>query len=275
MRIELHCHSQHSDGALLASAVANRALEREVSLFCLTDHDSCDGYPETLLAFPDAVRGLELSCTDNGRTVHLLMYQPARSTSWDIVEQALGEQKIARRERVYAIASRLAEMKVELDSERILRTIPGSIGRPHIAAELVRTGVVSSKPEAFDRFLKDGGPADVKVARLSLQDGLELGMAAGARMSLAHPHLYGKQAEELIVRHLPFGLTGLEVHYAKYKSARRRDFAQLAERHSLVQTGGSDFHEDGAGQPVIGIDVSDDVANRLLHWLERPRKQPN
>ena len=270
----MHCHSTCSDGSLPARVVAERAAAREVELFCLSDHDTCEGYDEVTAVFPDALRGVELSCTDNDRTVHLLIYQKTSSSSWHVLEESLVVQKQVRRDRVYLIAERLQELGVELDSEYILRTVPGVVGRPHIAAELVRNGTVRSKDEAFSRFLKDGGPGDVKVSRLSLAEGIELGKAAGGCMSLAHPHLYGKGAEELIRRHLEFGLSGLEVHYAKYKSARRAEFAGLAEKFDLVQTGGSDFHEDGPGKPVLGVDMSDTVAQRIFSWLERdiPKK---
>lgn len=265
----MHCHSTHSDGALSATVVAQRAAEREVGLFCLSDHDTINGYEETKAVFPDALRGVELSCTDNGRTVHLLIYCRTTSTSWSLLEESLVEQQKVRRDRVYLIAERLREAGVTLDSDYVLKNTSGSVGRPHIAAELVRTGHVTSKDEAFSRYLKDGGPGDVKVSRLSLAEGLELGEQAGGRMSLAHPHLYGKGAEELVRRHLDLGLSGLEVHYSKYKSARRSQFAELATRFDLVQTGGSDFHEDSHNGPVLGIDVSDSVAQSIHNWLER------
>lgn len=265
----MHCHSTHSDGKLSAKAVAKRAAEREVGLFCLSDHDTVDGYEETKTVFPDALRGVELSCTDLGRTVHLLIYCRTTSTTWSLLEQSLVEQQKVRRDRVHLIAERLREVGVALDSEYVLKNTPGSVGRPHIAAELVRNGSVTSKEEAFSRYLKDGGPGDVQVSRLSLAEGIELGERAGGRMSLAHPHLYGKGAEELIRRHLDVGLSGLEVHYSKYKSARRTQFAQLASEMGLVQTGGSDFHEDGPGGLVLGIDVSDPVAQAIHDWLER------
>ncbi len=270
MRIDLHCHSNQSDGSLPAAEVAERALAREVSLFCLTDHDSCSGYEDTRAAYPEAVQGLELSCSHDDRSVHLLIYKRSSSSSWPVLLAALESQKEARRERVWRIAERLAPLGVTIDAEALIEKHAGiTIGRPHIAAELVRVGAVSSRSEAFDRYLKDGGPGDVVVSRLSLPDGLALGRAAGGCMSLAHPHVHGTRAEGIVRDHKAQGLTGLEVFYGQYKSKKRKSWAGLAEEQGLVQTGGSDFHGESLPQVTrLGVDVPESVGETLLSWLE-------
>lgn len=268
VRIELHCHSTHSDGSLPAQAVAERALARGVSLFCLTDHDTCDGFEATQAAFPKALRGVELSCTEAGRSVHLLIYQHAASTEWDVMLEALTYQQELRRNRVHIIAANLSELGAAFDPDFLIERVPGSVGRPHVAQELVRLGIVSSLEEAFDTFLKDGGPGDVQVDRLSLAEGLALGARAGGCMSLAHPHMYGSRASELIRRHKDLGLSGLEVYYGSYKPRARRKWAALADELDLVATGGSDFHGDQKPNiPTPGIDMPPERAERLLDWL--------
>ncbi len=274
MRIDLHCHSTHSDGVLSAANVAERAKLQGVEVFCLSDHDSCAGYPETLAAFPNAIRGVELSCTEEGRTVHILLYATPSST-WDTVEAALENQRTVRRERVHIIAERLAAHGAHFDADSVLEKHKGTVGRPHVAAELVRTGVVSSREEAFSRFLKDGGPGDVKVSRLSVANALELATAANARASLAHPHLQGGRVEALVEKHRPQGLSGLEVHYAIYPAKKRKTFAALAKRHNMVGTAGSDFHGEGVTSvSKLGVDVPDDAANELLEWLDFRTDRP-
>tara|TARA_R110002096_G_scaffold171490_8_gene344666 strand:+ start:79185 stop:80009 length:825 start_codon:yes stop_codon:yes gene_type:complete len=271
MRIDLHCHSTHSDGILPAAEVAARAKDRGVEVFCLSDHDSCEGFEATRAVFPNAIRGVELSCTEEGKTVHILLYGLPGS-DWSVVETALTKQREVRRERVHIIAERLAALGATLDADAVLERHKGTVGRPHVAAELVRTGVVASRDEAFSRFLKDGGPGDVKVSRLTVADGLELAMAAGARASLAHPHLQGNRAEPLIARHREAGLSGLEVHYAIYPAKKRKTWAAMAKRHNMVGTAGSDFHGEGVTSvSKLGVDVPDDDAARLLDWLEISR----
>jgi len=268
MRIDLHCHSTHSDGIHSAATVAERAKARGVELFCLSDHDSCEGFAATQEVFPHAVRGMELSCTEDGRTVHLLMYALPNS-SWSEVETALANQREVRRSRVHIIAERLAEHGAVFDPDALLARCHGTVGRPHVAEELVRLGVVSSRAEAFARFLKDGGPGDVEVSRLTVGDGLDLAMAAGARVSLAHPHLHGNRAEPLVAKYAAAGLTGIEVHYAIYPAKKRKVWKALAGRHGLVATAGSDFHGEGVTSvSELGVDVPEEDAGRLLNWLE-------
>ncbi|MCP4448466.1 MAG: PHP domain-containing protein [Myxococcales bacterium] len=268
MRIDLHCHSTHSDGTLPASGVAQRAKERGVEVFCLSDHDTSAGYEATREVFPNAVRGVELSCSEDDRTVHLLLYALPGS-DWSIVESALSLQREVRRKRVYTIAERLAEHGAVFDPEVVLERHKGAIGRPHVAAELVRTGVVASRDEAFSRLLKDGGLGDVKVNRLSVGDGVELAVSAGARVGLAHPHLQGNRAEPLIQRYREAGLSGLEVHYAIYPTKKRKAWAQVARRHNMVATAGSDFHGINVNSVTqLGVDVPDEDARGLLDWLE-------
>ena len=238
MRIELHCHSLRSDGSLSPKEVAIRAREVGVQLFCLTDHDSCEGFTETLDVFPDAVQGLELSCVEQGRTVHLLMYRRATSKTWSRIEAALKDQREERRARVHAIGDRLAALGVHLDAQALVERTSGTIGRPHIAEELVRVGAVTSREEAFARYLKDGGPADVRVARLSLLQGLELGLEGGARMALAHPHSLGPILGETLHRYRGRGLEGLEVYYGLYKSKQRARYRQMSQEFDFVETGG-------------------------------------
>ena len=270
MRIDLHCHSTHSDGSFSAAQVAERAFARSVSLFCLTDHDSCAGYEATRAAYPQGLQGVELSCVHDDRTVHLLIYRRSASTSWRLLEEALLEQQEARRARVHRISERLAAQGVHFDAEALVARHAGiTMGRPHIAAELVRVGAVSSRAEAFDRYLKDGGPGDVRVARLSLAEGLELGAAAGGCMSLAHPHVHGHRTEGIVRDHKALGLTGLEVYYGQYNSKTRKNWAGLAEEQGLIQTGGSDFHGESLPQVSrLGVELPEAVVQPLLAWLE-------
>ena len=133
--------------------------------------------------------------------------------------------------RLRAICGRLDELGIHLDAEQILRDAAGrTSGRPDVARALLAVKAVRSLREAFERYLHDNGPADVAFARISLAEGLELGKAAGARMSLAHP--------------------------------------RLARQCDLVVTGGSDFH--GEAMPDVaqpGIELPEPYAARVCEWL--------
>ena len=123
--------------------------------------------------------------------------------------------------------------------------------------------------EAFTRFLRDGGPADVALERLSVAEGLELVTGCGAGASLAHPHtLDHSLVRDLYVRHRHLGLEGIEAFYGRYGPAKREGWLRLAKEFDLVATGGSDFH--GAAIPDVtqpGIDLPNEYAEPLLEWL--------
>lgn len=276
MLVELHCHSTCSDGSLPPQEVARWAGERGARLFALTDHDTFTGCEDARAALPEGVaflRSLELSCKYAGRTVHLLLYGAKGDTSE--LTKRLDRIRTNRQERIRAICEKLEEHGISIDPEPILtRSGHGSPGRPHVAKALVDAGAVTSVQEAFDRFLKDGGSADVPVERISLEDGVALGQACGARMSMAHPHMFKEHA---LVRAAfdelrDAGLTGIEALYGPYGPHEQRPWLQLAEEKGLVPTGGSDYH--GYANPKVArpvIDLPDVHARRLLDWLDLPQ----
>lgn len=274
MRIELHCHSTLSDGSVPPEQVAARAAARDVELFCLTDHDTSAGYEATRAVLGDerTMRGVELSCSENKRTVHILVYDAASDERWRQLEERMTEAQRARRGRVHAIAERLGKLGIDIDPEAVIASAEGdTVGRPHVARAMVAAGIVSSVNDAFTRYLHDGGPGDVVLERLSVADGVELGRAVGARMSLAHPHLYGtKDAAALLRRHRDGGLDAIEGFYGAYSSRERKKWLRLAQEERLIVTGGSDFHGDAMPkieEPVVNM--PEPFAHRLVEWLGR------
>jgi len=273
VKIELHCHSTCSDGSHPPEVVARMAAGRGAEVFCLTDHDTVAGYEAARAAVPECtvVRAAELSCTHGGRLLHLLVYRIGDGEALSRLEERLEQLMRERRERIRRICSRLHELKVELSAEPILRKAIGRVpGRPDVARALVEARVVSSLAEAFSRFLKDGGPADVPSPKLPLADALALGREVGARMALAHPHTCGKLAvvRGLLRRMKDEGLCGLEAYYGGYGAAEREPWLRLARELDLVVTGGSDYH--GELLPAVSgpvIDLPEPLASRALEWL--------
>ena len=277
MRLDLHCHSTCSDGSLSPKELARKAGEFGVELFCLTDHDSFDGYEDSreVLADCRVLRGLELTCRlGESTTVHLLIYGLRRGAGLDRLSARLKERMEERRQRLVKIVGRLADLGIGLDVAEILQRCHGRTpGRPDVARALVEAGVCRSIGEAFSRFLKDGGPADVRIPALTVAEGVALGREAGGVMSIAHPHTLPHFAvvRELYREQRDQGLEGLEAWYGSYSAAQREPWLRLARDFGLVVTGGSDYHGDAA--PAIarpGIEMPDPYAQRLLEWLPAP-----
>jgi 3',5'-nucleoside bisphosphate phosphatase len=262
--IELHCHSTASDGESSPRDVAARARARGVELFALTDHDSCLGSGEAVVEGARTIRGVELSCDDNGRTVHILAYD--RGGDWAQLETRLAEVREARRRRFRVMVAKLEQRGVKIDGEALLSAAgERTIGRPDLAKAMVATGAAASFKDAFRRHLYDNGPVDVAQRELSVVEALALGRAVGARMSLAHPHLYGDRGTELLRKHKDDGLSGVEAFYGAYDPPERNHWIEIAKHLGLVCTGGSDFHKTGDSPP--GIELAPQYATPLLEWL--------
>lgn len=270
--LDLHFHSLRSDGTQSPAQLAEMASARGLALCALSDHDSIAGFEEfeahchgvpTLCA-------LELSCREYDRSVHLLLYGIAASQRESLAVELASIRK-DRVERVYRVCEKLAALDAAVDPEEILsRTAHGTPGRPHIAAALVRAGHCSTLEQAFAKYIRDGGPADVPIRRLSLADGLALGRAHGAKMSLAHPHVYNAPAlvEEMLYEYKEHGLEGLECYTYVYSNNQRKRWAQLADQHGCVATAGSDYH--GANKvdvQSLGVALPQARARALGEWL--------
>jgi predicted metal-dependent phosphoesterase TrpH len=265
------------------AAVAQNAAQAGVALFCLTDHDTLAGHPDTCQPDFDGrmqvLRGLELSCGERGRPVHLLLLGLEAGPGLAQLEQEITRLQQRRRERIREICARFVRWNIHLDPDAIVAGAHGgSVGRPHVAAALLKAGVVRSLREAFDRFLRDGGPADIPGPRLTVEEGAALGKAAGARVSLAHPHTVGhpELVQALLVRTRDAGLEGIEAYYGPYPSRDRAAWRALGEKLGLAITGGSDFHASPRATDVaMGVELPDELVPRLRDWLNLPTIGPS
>jgi len=255
VRIDLHVHSSASDGTDPPAEVARRAAAAGLDVVALTDHDTMAGIAAAVAALPPGltlVPGFELSCLDEGRSVHLLGYL------CDPADQALAaETELIRDDRVHrarAMVARLAELGAPVTWEQVT-AIAGDavVGRPHIARALAEAGVVATPADAFTaEWIADDGRAHVGRYAPEVARGIALVRGAGGVPVLAHPRSPGYEITDEVVAGLAAaGLAGLEVFHPDHDLSERTRLTQLANSLDLVMTGGSDdhgaFNDNGLG----------------------------
>ena len=256
MRIDLHAHSNVSDGTQAPGAVMASAAEAGLDVVALTDHDSTDGWAEAALGAREygvaLVPGMEISCrTTEGISVHLLCYlhDPAHPGLLEEITKA----KDARFTRAERMVSLLAEDYPLSWDDVIHHVAPGAtLGRPHIADALVAAGVVADRTEAFDSILTSHSRYYVQHYAPDPAFAVELVRAAGGVPVFAHPVASARGrivGERTYQEMIDAGLAGLEIDHRDNPEEGRAFLRKLAARHGLLVTGSSDYH--GAGKPNL------------------------
>ncbi len=253
-------HSTASDGSLPVRELVRAVHEAGVSAFALTDHDTLDGMEE---AADEArrlglvhVTGVEISTRIDQLELHILGY--GFDVAHPALVTALEGQKAARHARIPKLVARLNELGAAIDVEDVVREAGRSNpGRPHVARALVTRGVCQSTEEAFQRFLGDHAPGNVRKLVPTPKEAIAWIHSAGGRAVWAHPLARPIQRPggfELLMRELrAAGLDGIEeIHPSQDPGARKR-IRRLARELELKLTGGSDFH--GAASPGVRLGV--------------------
>ncbi|MFA7060441.1 MAG: PHP domain-containing protein [Pedobacter sp.] len=282
--IDLHIHSNCSDGAFSPKELVEQAKKEGLTTIAIADHDSVAGVPETLSAGVahdiEIIPAVELSVQyRTWQDVHLLGYDI------DYTDSGLCERLNAFRERreqrnveiIQMVNETLSvEMRTRIELSEVLAYTRDAIGRPHIARALLKRGYVDSVEEAFRRYLV---PCNVPKCYWPIDDAISEIQRVGGVAVLAHPTTITDDRQELhnVIRELAkIGLDGIEVFNNLALPNEMEYLRRLAEELGLLVTGGSDFHgiEEGQkmGQGRGGIRFS---ANLLIPLRKRLAERQN
>jgi hypothetical protein len=265
MRIDLHTHSSVSDGTDAPAELVRKALGVGLDVVALTDHDTFDGLDEAAAEGERlglrVVRGMELSCSRQSSSVHVLAYGADPANPGLAAEMA--RVRDGRLGRLAGVLRKLAELGVPVSEAEVMARVGNSpsVGRPHIADALIKAGHVRDRQEAFDRFLADGGPAHVHRYTIEVDRGIDLVHKAGGVAVIAHPWGRGREyllppsALEALAR--DHGLDGLEVDHHDHDPDARRRLRSLADSLGLLATGSSDYHGTGKLDHDLGSNTTD------------------
>ncbi len=254
LNIDLHCHSNVSDGMLPPAEVVARAAANSVHVLALTDHDDTSGLAEAAIAARDAgltlIPGVEISVTWHGQTVHIvgLRINPAHP------DLANGLQGIrhGRQERAQRMSDDLARSGIDGAYAGAYGYAANKqmVGRVHFARWLVAQGHVPDVRAAFQRYLTQGKPGYVEHEWTSLDNAVGWIRASGGMAVIAHPGRYAFKAREqqlLLDAFRALGGEGIEVITGSHHPSEYGKWADLARAFGLKASRGADFHAPGEG----------------------------
>lgn len=259
LNVDLHCHSNASDGTLTPAAVAARAKANGVDLWALTDHDELEGIP----AARDAARelgmqyvpGVEISVTWAGQTVHIVGLQ-IDETNQALVE-GLAATRSGRELRAREMAEQLARVGIANAYEGSLKFVgnPDLIGRTHFARFIIESGVCSTVSEVFKNYLIEGKPGYVPHRWATLTQAVGWILGAGGVAVVAHPGRYKfvpLAMQEFFGAFKDLGGTAIEVMTGSHTVDQYAEYATLATRYGFKASRGSDFHGPGESRVDLG-----------------------
>lgn len=259
--IDLHVHSNASDGSFTPSEVVHLAHKAGLHHFALTDHDTVDGVAEAIQAseaYPTltVIPGIELSCYYDNREIHIVgLYVNYKDS---LFLQELKNLKDMREKRNQDMVQKFVDAGISLTMDELKHGNPKSvITRAHFARVLVERGLCQSKNEAFDKYLGIGCPFYLPKPKVTPEQVLKIIQNAGGTAILAHPYSYKFSKSELkalLDRHLiDLGLSGMECYYSTYDQGQIQELRSIAYERNLLVSGGSDFH--GVVKPDISIGI--------------------
>lgn len=277
-KCDLHTHTRASDGMLPPSGNVKLAFEKGLAAVAITDHDTVSGIAEAAAAGREygvtVVPGVEISTRAGGKEIHVLGYYI--DTEQELLLSRLAQQRDTRLARNEAILDKLRDLGIAITLEQVTsgrgRELKPdeSIGRPHIADELVRLGEAADMRDAFDRYLAEGAAAYVSPPRITPEEACRWIREAGGAAVLAHPGIYG---DDGLVRSIVEQgvLQGIEVYHSDHGPEEHRRYLELAREFGLVVTGGSDFHGERQGVVFHGDLGSVSVPAGVLEQLKAAR----
>ena len=257
LRVDLHCHSNFSDGTLTPTELVELAQKQGVSALALTDHNTSYGLKEFMEAGKNSdvitIPGCEFSTEWRGKEIHIvgLFF---KEEYWQEIEDFVEMMHIAKRNSNERLIANLNNAGYMVTAEEAAALTDGEdFNRAHIARVLMAKGYVASVAEAFDNLLKEGKGFYTPAKRITSIAAIRFIKIYGATAIMAHPLLNLTYSEmlEFLPEAKEAGLDAIETRYTEFDEEMTYNATRLAENFGLKQSGGSDFH--GKTKPGINM----------------------
>lgn len=275
MRIDLHAHTTASDGLLPPEKLVALARDAGVGILGVADHDTTDALDAAIAAGRrlgvEVIPAVEINTDVEALEVHVLGYFIDYRQAW--LQEFLTRLRDGRVNRAARMVEKLNALGIPVRFERVREIAGGAVGRPHVARALIESGAVRTTEEAFTKYIGRSGPAYVERMKVTPEEAVQAILRAGGIPVLAHPG-WGA-LDGLIPSLADAGLEGLEVYYPDHTPAMVARFLELAARHRLLVTGGTDYHGGdlatgvGLGSQYVPLDVVERLKARAAEKHSR------
>ena len=248
MLVDFHMHSIYSDGVKSPEELLRHALDCNLSMMALTDHDEIDGIkalrtaqeqldPEKTIKI---INGCEFSADYKDKSIHILGYRfdETNKELRDFIEYF----KSKREERIDEIIRRCNNAGYFISKDELLKKFPKTqaYGRPHIGQLLIDGGYAKDINDVFKDILRKDSPCYVPKVKIEVPYIIDIIHKAGGLAVMAHPKLV--TSDEYVVEMLAYDFDGMEVYHTKHNDDDVKRYKALAKEHNLFITGGSDYH---------------------------------
>ena len=248
MLVDFHMHSVYSDGIKTPKELLRHALDCNVSMMALTDHDEIDGIKALRTAQLELdpnetikiINGCEFSADYKDKSIHILGYRfdETNKELRDFIEYF----KSKREERIDEIIRRCNNAGYFISKDELLKKFPKTqaYGRPHIGQLLIDGGYAKDINDVFKDILRKDSPCYVPKVKIEVPYIIDIIHKAGGLAVMAHPKLVS--SDEYVVEMLAYDFDGMEVYHTKHNDDDVKRYKALAKEHNLFITGGSDYH---------------------------------
>jgi len=275
MKIDLHSHTNCSDGLLSPEDLVCRAVEKKVQVLAITDHDTTHGLARAAAQIASAqlplqlINGVEISTSWYEFEIHIVGLHIDPDSA--LLQQRLQSQQQRRLERATEMARRLTKFQVPDCLPAVLAIANGAaITRTHFARHLVQIGKASSMNNVFKKYLARGKAGYVPNNWVALAEAVQWIHDAGGVAVLAHPlkyNLNGKWLTKLVREFALAGGNAAEVASPQQTPVQKREIWRLCQLFELTASVGSDFHQPTDWNELgRGLYLTDDIVPLWSTW---------
>lgn len=279
--IDMHAHTNYSDGQLSPDELIRLAIEKNIGVLAITDHDTLEGIKKvdrnSSLIVDSGIKiinGIELSAKVDKGLMHILGYDI------DLENEALNKKlSVLRDNNLHSVLSIMEQMKKDYnirfgyDDIKDMINSNHNLGRPDLAKLCIKYGYAKTVKEAFDKYLIEAKNKTRQYSKgIKYQECLELITNSGGIPVLAHPKSLELDEKEFLILlkdMIECGLKGIEVYHSSHTKEEMEYYLNIANKYNLLISGGSDFHgKDVKSDVELGTGINNNIKIKKLSLLE-------